>query len=341
VTDVSNTIKYIRDTSWTKDELMNENRRYFKSIAPTATIGFFIIDDSVLEKDGKPKHMEGLGWHYSHSKGKTVCGHCIVSSHYRYGDISFPYNFKTYRTESEAKKSKIQFKTKIDIARELIEGFKPFSNEKVYVLIDSWYTSKEILVSAKAKGCEVIGGLKSNRTFKLRENGPKHSLSAYARNARNASFDEITIDGVAYLVRRIECWISGAGNVAILISKRKKDGSRCFILSTDTSLSNEDIIRYYGNRWDIETGYLYCKDRLGMGHYQMRKMKAIEKYCALIFSAFCYLEALRLHNNQTSIGQSRRCFKLRRRREFVDRVASLVRRGMPLKKIYEELNIAA
>ena len=127
----------------------------------------------------------------------------------------------------------------------------------------------------------------------------------------------------------------------ILISNRKKDRSKCFILSTDTSLSNEDIIRYYGYRWDIETGYLYCKDRLGLGHYQMRNMKAIEKYCALIFSAFCYLEALRLQNNQLSIGQSRRCFKLRRKREFVDRVAYLVRRGLPINKIYKELNIAA
>jgi len=340
-TDVSNDIKFIRNTEWTKDELMNANRLYFKSTAGYSKTGFYIIDDSVLEKAGKPKHMEGLGWHYSHSKSKTICGHCIVSSHYRYGEISFPYDFAMYRTEAEARKSKTEFKTKIDIAKEFIDTFEPFSNEKVYVLIDSWYTSKEILASAEARNFKVIGGLKSNRTFKLRESGPKHSLSAYAKNLRNASFEEIIVGGAAYLVRRIDCWISGAGNVVILISKRKKDGSRCFILSTDRSLSNEDIIRYYGYRWDIETGYLYCKDRLGLGHYQMRKMKAIEKYCALIFSAFCYLEALRLQNNQTSIGQSRRCFKLRRRREFVDKVAGLVRRGIPLKKIYMELNIAA
>lgn len=339
--DVSNDIKFIRDTDWTKDDLMNENRHYCKGIAAYSNIGFYIIDDSVLEKEGRPKHMEGLGWHYSHSKTKTICGHCMVSSQYRYSNISFPYDFEMYRTEKESRKAATKFRTKIDIAKEFIEEFEPFSDEKVYILIDSWYTSKEILASANTKGYKVIGGLKSNRTFKLREKGPKHSLSAYARNLRNASFDEIIVDGVAYLVRRIDCWISGADQVVILISKRKKDGSRCFILSTDTSLSNEEIIRYYGYRWDIETGYLYCKDRLGLGHYQMRNMKAIEKYCALIFSAFCYLEALRLQNNQTSIGQSRRCFKLRRRREFVDKVASLVRRGMPMKKIYKELNIAA
>jgi hypothetical protein len=157
---------------------MSENRHYFKRVANYSKIGFYIIDDSALEKAGKPKHMEGLGWHYSHSKAKTICGHCIVSSQYRYGNISFPYDFEMYRTKAESRRT--EFRTKIDIAKEFIDTFEPFSDEKVYVLIDSWYTSKEILASANAKGYKVIGGLKSNRTFNLRENGPKHSLSAYA-----------------------------------------------------------------------------------------------------------------------------------------------------------------
>ena len=159
---------------------------------------------------------------------------------------------------------------------------------------------------------------------------------------RHKSLDEIIVDGVAYLVRRVNCWFTGFDKeVVILISKRKKDGSRCFILSTDTSLSNEEIIRYYSYRWDIETGYLYCKDRLGLGQYQMRSMKAITKYCALIFSAFCYLEALRLHNNQSSIGQSRKYFKVRRKKELVNKIVYLVKKGVPLEKIYEELKIVA
>jgi SRSO17 transposase len=320
---------------------MRENQRYFKEAATSDTTGFFIIDDSVLEKAGKPKHMEGLGYHYSHSKGRAIYGHCVVSSHYRYGNVSFPYDFEMYRQEKETKKSKVPFTTKIGIAKEFIKTFEPFSSERVYVLTDSWYTSKDILTAAKTRKFEVLGGIKSNRTFRLQENGQKHKLSAYARNARNASYDEIVVNDVAYLVRRINCWIEGAGNVTILISKRKRDRSKCYILSTDTSLTAIEIIQYYSHRWDIETGYLYCKDRLGLGHYQMRNMKAIIKYCALIFSAFCYLEALRLQNNQVSIGQSRRCFKLKRRRDFVDQVAALVRRGVPIGNIYKELNIAA
>ncbi|GEM_PF-3124634 len=48
--------------------------------------------------------MEELGWHYSHTKGKVVRGHCLVSIHYCYGNISFPYDCTMYYSEKEAKK---------------------------------------------------------------------------------------------------------------------------------------------------------------------------------------------------------------------------------------------
>jgi len=339
--NVSCDIKFIRNTSWTKEELFKAQRTYFKSIAQKEEVSFYIIDDTVLEKSGRPKHIEGLGWHYSHSKGRVIYGHSMVSSQYRIGSASFPYDFRFYRNEKDASKNKVEFKSKQDIAKDLIGEFEPFFNEKIYILLDSWYTSREVIKTAKDRQFDIIGGIKANRVFRLHENGQKHKLSTYVKNLRNTSYEEIVLNDVAFLVRRVECYLPEVGKAVILISKRKKDGSKCFILSTDISLSNEEILRYYSYRWDIETFYLYCKDRLGLGHYQMRRMKAIEKFCALVFSAFCYLEALRFLNNESSIGQSRWYFRLKRKQQYVERIAKLARDGVPLKKIYEELNLVA
>ena len=339
--DVSCDIKFIRDTDWTKNEIFGAHRAYFKSVAQKADVGFYIIDDTVLEKAGRPKHMEGLGWHYSHSKGRVIYGHSMVSSQYRVGSVSLPYDFQFYRGEKDSLKNKVVFKSKQDIAKAFIREFEPFFNEKIYILLDSWYTSKEVIQATKDRGFNIIGGIKSNRVFRLQENGHKHRISTYVKNLRNTSFEEVVLGEGAFLVRRVECFLPGVGNAVILISKRKKDGSKCFILSTDTSLCNEDILKYYSYRWDIETAYLYCKDRLGLGHYQMRRMKAIEKFCALVFSAFCYLEALRFQNKKSSIGQSRWYFRLRRKQHYVEHIVKLAREGVPLKKIYEELNLVA
>ena len=109
-----------------------------------------------------------------------------------------------------------------------------------------------------------------------------------------------------------------------------------FILSTDMNLSNEEILKYYSYRWDIEVGYLYCKDRLGMSQYQMRKLKAIGKYCALVFAAYTLLETLRASNNEQSLGQSRQYFKIMKKREYIDQVIILYKKGVSKRDIYKK-----
>ena len=193
----------------------------------------------------------------------------------------------------------------------------------------------------KSLNKEVIGAVKSNRVFQFKENGQKHKLSIYVKNLRKSSFDEIILKDEAFKVRRIKVYLKGIGEVVILISKRVKDGSKKYILCTDMTLSNEEILQYYSYRWDIEVGYLYCKDRLGLGHYQMRKMKAIEKYCALIFIAFGLLESIRLLNNDDSIGQSRQYFKKKKKQEFIDQVIIFTKKGISKKDIYEFFDLVA
>jgi SRSO17 transposase len=223
----------------------------------------------------------------------------------------------------------------------MINGFKPLQNEKIYCLVDSWYTSEKVIKSAKSRDFEVIGALKSNRVFQFREHGVKHKLSTYVKNLRNPSFEKLLFKDEVFKVRRIEAWLKGIGKVAILISVRVKDGSKLFILSTDLNLSIEDIMKYYSYRWDIETGYLYCKDRLGLGHYQMRKLKAIEKYCALVFAAYALLESLRIANKEQSLGKSRQYFKLMKKRKYVDQVIDLHKKGVSKRDIYKTLKLVA
>jgi SRSO17 transposase len=107
------------------------------------------------------------------------------------------------------------------------------------------------------------------------------------------------------------------------------------------SLCTEEILKVYSYRWDIEVGYFYLKDRLGMGHYQMRKLKVIKKYCALVFAAYGLLEAMRIAANEKSIGKSRKMFSIMKKRSYVDRIIDLNRRGVSKRKIYEQLKLVA
>ncbi len=340
-TDVSNDIQFIRNANWDHRNLLRQYHYQMKRYAGKARTGILSIDDTLNEKGTMTKNMEGLGFHYSHSTGKVTYGHCIVSNHYRIGDISIPYDFEFYLNKKEAQRLKTKFKTKIEIAQDLIEEFTPFSNERVFITMDSWYTSEKLIKIALEKGYHVIGGVKMNRVFRLSEHGMKHKLKKYVSNLRNSSFEKMTLNGEAYLVRRKDVYMSGIGLVTLVITKRNKDRSIRYVLSTDMNLSTESILKIYGFRWDIEVGYLYLKDRLGMGHYQMRRLKAIKKYCALVIIAYGLLEILRVSNNEKSLGQSRKIFSIMKKRSFVDQIIEMNRRGVSKQDIYKRLKLVA
>lgn len=168
--------------------------------------------------------MEELGWHYPYGKGRMIYGYSMVSSQYRAGSISFPYNFQFYKSEKEALKNNVEFKSKQDITKDFIRDFKQFFDEKIYILdhLDSWYTSKEVIEVVKGRGFDIIGGIKSNRVFKLQKDGQKHKVLNYVKNLANTSFEKIILGDIAYLIKRMECYLPGVGKAVILSSQRER-----------------------------------------------------------------------------------------------------------------------
>lgn len=73
-----------------------------------------------------------------------------------------------------------------------------------------------------------------------------------------------------------------------------------FILVTDISLSDSDIISFYLKRWDIETAFRYQKENLGLDQYQMRKFKGIKRFWYLIYLAHNYLALKLFKSNEFS-----------------------------------------
>ena len=122
------------------------------------TVGFLIVDDTLSEKDKSTRNIEGLQYHYSHSKAqKAVWAHCVVTSHYKIAEYSVPLNFKLYlKKEFFDKKARKYFKNKQELAMELIDEFLPVT-EVTYLLIDAWYTSGKVMLHVLSRGYHTIG----------------------------------------------------------------------------------------------------------------------------------------------------------------------------------------
>ncbi len=65
------------------DKLLNRNHVEYLNLfleqqAKPESTGFLIIDDTVSPKP-KAKKIEGLDYHFSHTEGKNIWSHCVVT----------------------------------------------------------------------------------------------------------------------------------------------------------------------------------------------------------------------------------------------------------------------
>ena len=94
--------------------------------------------------------------------------------------------------------------------------------------------------------------------------------------------DYIITKNKNYYVYRYEGKLNGIENAVVLLSYPEKAFGnpkplRAF-LSTDVSLSTDEILSCYVCRWSIEVFFRQCKDKLALGSYQIRSAQGIRRY---------------------------------------------------------------
>jgi SRSO17 transposase len=129
--------------------------------------GWLIIDDTLTHKSGKK--TEGVGILWDHSKKKHVLAHNIVTVEFvdRKGK-RHPLDFRLYMKKDLCREKEIPFKTKIELAGELIEFALTLGLEIQGVLFDSWFASKEFIKFLRKQRLLWVTKLKSDRNIKIR-----------------------------------------------------------------------------------------------------------------------------------------------------------------------------
>ena len=214
-------------------------------------------------------------------KGKQDYGHQTVAVMLSCNGIVLNYAFVMYN-KSDSKIDLVQ-----NIARELL--VPPVMS---YFLCDCWYISEKIINTFARKGFHTIGALKTNRM--LYPFGIRQKLSKFAAllSVTYADFHLVTVKKQKYYVYRYGGKLNGIENAVVLLSYPEKafgkpKALRAF-LSTDVSLSTDEILSYYVCRWPIEVFFRQCKDKLALDSYQIRSAQEIRRYW-LIMSLAHYM----------------------------------------------------
>jgi hypothetical protein len=197
-----------------------------------------------------------------------------------------------------------QFRTKIELAKELVEAAirrkLPFST----VLFDSWYLSEEFAAFLHRRRKDWISILKKNRnletnSFELKDaQGKRIPLTEAQISVEELiplipakSYRVVKVGQQTYWTFTLTLRIPGLGKVRLVISFENAEltGAYAILVSNRVDWTAFRIISTYLQRWPIETFYQDGKEHLGFDEYRMRNAKAIQKHWCLVFVAYSFL----------------------------------------------------
>jgi len=238
-----------------------------------------IVDDTIASKT-KPSSqamhpIEAAYFHQSHLKKRQDYGHQAVGVMLSCNGIVLNYAIVMY----DKSRSKIQIAC--DIANEL-----PIPPTPSFFLCDCWYSCVKVMDAFMAKGFYTIGALKTNRV--IFPAGIRQQIAQFAQFIRktDSNVNLVTVGKRQYYVFRYEGDLNDLEDAVVLISYPKNafglpHALRAFICA-DCSLSTQEILDLYLQRWPIEVFFRQAKQRLALDKYQIRSSTGIHRYWLLM-----------------------------------------------------------
>jgi SRSO17 transposase len=273
---------------WPQHDLNKRRIDMLKAKGALAGKVWLVIDDTYAHKTGEK--IEAVGFFWDHCEKRHVLAHNMVAMEVvnQKGE-SHPLDFQLYMKKVLCQEKKIPFKTKIELARELVEYALGLGLEIQGVLFDSWYGSKEFIGFLRDNGLHWITRLKSDRNIKIR--GEYVQISEFAKTLPQVAFRDIRIGESVYHVFSKAVDLKGVGQVRILISYDNEEcsGDPVYFATDQVRWEGTRILKTYGKRSKIEAFFRDSKQNLGFEDYQLRDLRGIKRHWYLIFLAYSLL----------------------------------------------------
>jgi SRSO17 transposase len=316
--------------------------RQTKAVRKAKAESALIFDDTLCEHVGSL--FEYVDRHYDHGDDRYPIAHNPVTSHYVSGAVRFPVDLRLYRRyeeltqwetfvfkyfpitaipQNKKERQKLhkqvdetllkdpdflklhhQFRTKIDLAIELLEAAIAHRLRFDILLFDGWYLSEALVQTAARRRKKWISILKKNRnletnSFQLKDadgqpivfEGAHVSVEDFVKHIPANAFKMVVVNDKIYWTFTITARIPSLGKVRLVISYENEKLTDTFVVLVTNCLdwSAKRIIETYLLRWPIETFYQDGKEHLGFDEYLMRDAEAIGKHWCLVFVAYSLL----------------------------------------------------
>ena len=256
------------------------------------------IDDTSCPKPHAQK-TQGAQFQYCGSLGREENCNVAVASCFVSQAKHCPLNFKSYIPDAQPK----DFKSKLDLAKELILDAIDKNIAFIAIVFDAWYTASDLIEFIASLGRSLIAEVKSNRSILWTDPVTKQRIYKRADQIiplikqffphklkpvfiPQANGKTKSVFTYCFQSNLKDC--STQLQILFVFDKwSDSDDKDVHVLITNNlTLSPEAIIKTYLLRWGIEESFRELKDNFAFDQYQVRHQEQIQRHWILAFLAW-------------------------------------------------------
>ena len=279
----------------------------------------FIVDDTLYRRHGYKK-TELCAAVFDHVDMKSRKGYRMLTLGYSDGNTFIPISHRLLSSPNDDKvlgpqkkldgrtiagRRRLQARRKATVVMvELIRAAQKAGIAAKHVLFDSWFAEPKQILELKEMGLDSIAIVKKSGRTCYFWNGERLNVKQiYSRNRKRPGKAKYLLSVEVTLGGRNEDEASIPARLVYVRNRaRRKDWLA--IICTDMSLSEQEIIRLYGRRWDIEVFFKTCKSCLKLlTECHSLSYDALTAHVTIVFVRYMFLALeQRIATDQRSFG---------------------------------------
>ena len=264
-------------------------------------INTFVVDDSLFERTSCKKTELGSKV-FDHASMRYTKGYRLMTLGWTDGNTFLPINSSLLASSKTSnligpqqhydgrslagQRRKLAQMKGTSVMVELLKTALNAGYKADYVLYDSWFSNPAQLVAVKNLGLDSIAMIKKSSRIRYEYEGQMLSIKkiyGICKKRRGRSRYLLSVNVMVGKNQKIPA------KIVCVRNKRNKKDWIAFIC-TNPDLSEEEIIRIYGKRWQIAVFFKTCKSYLNLvGECHSLSYDALTAHVAIVFARYMML----------------------------------------------------
>lgn len=286
--------------------------RVFNRLTSDHRESVLIIDDSTYDRS-RSKMVELLSRVRDHTTGRFIRGFRMLTLCWSDGVSCLPLDFVLLSSTDAAKRlcdcHKVVDKRCCAYQRREEATIKSTAHltgmitraltagiDARYVLMDSWFAMPTTIASVSQHLPVICMVKKTSKIFYKYKDRRCDLMTIYQNIKKRCGRAKILASVIVMLKDDVKA------KIVFVRDRRKKDWLA--LLSTDIHLPDEEIVRIYGKRWDIEVFFKMAKQHLKLAkEIQSRDFDALIAHTTIVFMRYMFLAyRCRLETDERTFG---------------------------------------